>query len=82
MNEFSKAWKTSFDFSSRSRRKDYGMFARINCLVSLLAAFIPLVNIVYPLAAIVLRFALSVRRLHDMGKRGWWWLCPVPLGAF
>ncbi|WP_104401963.1 DUF805 domain-containing protein [Vibrio penaeicida] len=78
MNEFLKAWKNPFDFSSRSRRKDYWMFALINILVSLLVAFIPLVNVVYPLAVIVPQFALAVRRLHDVGKSGWWLLCPVP----
>ena len=78
MNEFLKAWKNPFDFSSRSRRKDYWMFALINFLVSLLVAFIPLVNVIYPLAVLVPQLALAVRRLHDVGKSGWWLLFPLP----
>ena len=73
------------DFSGRSRRREYWMFALINVgiIVALTvldavtgslseSAGIGLLSGLYCLAALVPSIAVSVRRLHDTGKSAWW----------
>jgi uncharacterized membrane protein YhaH (DUF805 family) len=38
-----------------------------------LAAFIYLLLVLYGLASLVPGLAVTVRRLHDTGRSGWWW---------
>jgi uncharacterized membrane protein YhaH (DUF805 family) len=94
MEWFQLAWKRYADYSGRSRRKEYWMFSLINCLIVFaleIAAFaltkfgvgfiffLALVGI-YALASVVPSMSLSVRRLHDTGRSGWWLLIGlVPL---
>lgn len=38
---------------------------------------------IYVLASLVPTLAVSVRRLHDINKSGWWMLlCLIPMGGF
>lgn len=74
------------DFTGRARRKEFWMFMLLMIVVSLVASTIDamlnmsgLVLGVYgPLSLIVLvafltpQFAVSVRRLHDTNRSGWW----------
>ncbi|UAB71199.1 DUF805 domain-containing protein [Vibrio sp. SCSIO 43132] len=85
MNEFIKAWQLAFEFKGRSRRKDYWMFLLINFILNMVVSFIPLINVVYPLMALVPQIGLGIRRLHDIGKSGWWMASPfagVPVVLF
>jgi uncharacterized membrane protein YhaH (DUF805 family)/regulator of sirC expression with transglutaminase-like and TPR domain len=73
-------------FSGRARRKEYWMFALFNFIFALVASLIDLgiglltfaafglglLYIVYTLAVFVPGLAVSVRRLHDVGKSGWY----------
>ncbi len=68
------------DFKGRARRKEFWMFMLINWVISMVLAiigslihFTPLGSI-YNLAVLVPTLGVGVRRLHDMGKSGWWWL--------
>ncbi|ATS20582.1 membrane protein [Xanthomonas phaseoli pv. phaseoli] len=93
------------DFNGRSRRKEYWMFALMQCLVlfvfgglfavaalalgnengpGALAWLICAVMVIVCLALIVPGIAVTVRRLHDQDKSGWFYLISlVPyVGAF
>ena len=68
-------------FQGRARRKEYWMFTLVNfiiaCVLSLLTRFIGIFGIlsfVYSLAILIPSIAVCVRRLHDIGKSGWWFL--------
>ncbi|MGW2783307.1 DUF805 domain-containing protein [Streptomyces populi] len=77
-------------FSGRARRQEYWMFTLINSLiyVALAAIGFGLLNTValaaiYELATLIPGLAVSVRRLHDTGRSGWWLLIAlVPLVGF
>ena len=73
----------------RARRKEYWMFVLFNFIFAV-AAFIidnilgsfPLIYMLYCLAIIVPGIAVSIRRLHDIGKSGWWFLiCLIPIAG-
>ncbi|MDT0378598.1 DUF805 domain-containing protein [Streptomyces sp. DSM 42041] len=76
-------------FSGRARRKEYWMFTLFNAivLVALLAiGFAALgengvyLYLVYVVAVLVPTLAVTVRRLHDTGRTGWWYFISfVPL---
>ena len=72
-------------FSGRARRKEYWMFFLINLLISavliaidsLIGTFSPqtsfgLLQGLYSLAVLIPSIAVTVRRLHDTGRTGWW----------
>ena len=79
-------------FSGRARRKEYWMFTLFNIifiiLVSLLDSILfktafdgfgPL-YVIYFLAIFIPGLAVGIRRLHDVGKSGWWiFIILIPL---
>ena len=84
MNWYLKALKQYADFKGRARRKEYWMFILFNIIFAFLAALIDnimgtaspelgygLFYIVYGLAVFIPGLAVTVRRLHDVGKSGW-----------
>lgn len=76
-------------FSGRARRKEYWMFLLINLVVSVALALIDsligsvsesgmgLLSSVYSIGVLIPLLALSVRRLHDIGRTGWWVLISI-----
>src|SRR5580658_7000413 len=89
MSWYLMVWKRAFEFSGRSRRKEYWMFSLIHLsiqLVLLIAGVVlaameharigqifTLVAMVYWIVGIIPYVACFVRRLHDTGRAGWWW---------
>ncbi len=75
------------EFSGRARRKEYQMFALFNFiilfvigLVDTLAGSPGVLGMLYGLAVLIPSIAVSVRRLHDTDRSGWWFLIAlVPL---
>lgn len=69
------------DFKGRSRRSEYWWAWLFTALVAgVLSAIVPALSGVWSLAILVPSLAISVRRLHDIGKSGWWYLiCLIPL---
>ena len=76
---FQEAVKTCFgkyvDFSGRASRSEYWWFVLAYVIVAIVAGFIH--QVVYGL--VILAFLLPLlaagaRRLHDIGKSGWWLL--------
>jgi uncharacterized membrane protein YhaH (DUF805 family) len=74
-------------FTGRSRRKEYWMFALVNaiiyCVLYAVALLLMMRNtnaglavmglcVIYALAGLVPGLAVTVRRLHDINKSGWW----------
>ena len=70
-------------FSGRARRSEYWYFTLFNLIilsiltfVGLLIRFHPLGNI-YSLIVLIPSIAVGVRRMHDVGKSGWFLLIPI-----
>ncbi|BDR15545.1 aminopeptidase [Vibrio sp. STUT-A11] len=65
-------------FNGRARRKEYWMFFLFNLLITIVLEIIDgilgtaLIGAVYGLAVLIPSIAVTVRRLHDIGRTGWW----------
>lgn len=64
------------NFSGRAPRAEFWWFFLFQLLVSL----IPLVGTLAALAFLIPSLAVTVRRFHDIGRSGWWYLLPVAVG--
>jgi uncharacterized membrane protein YhaH (DUF805 family) len=76
-------------FSGRARRKEYWMFFLFNLIVNFILGFIEgllgaalhinlsFITILYTLAVFIPVIAVAVRRMHDIGRSGWWILFPI-----
>lgn len=75
---FVESIKTCFGkyatFEGRARRSEYWYFCLFNFLVGLLLGWIPVIGWLIYLALFLPGIAVGVRRLHDIGKSGWWLL--------
>lgn len=80
MNWYIKCLKQYVDFSGRASRMEFWMFALFNFLISLVLAIVDFtlglgfLQPLYALAVLLPALAVSVRRLHDTGRAGWWLL--------
>ena len=82
---FIEAVKLAFshyaDFKGRSRRSEYWWFTLFNMIVSgLISSILPELAGVWSLVVLVPGLAICIRRLHDAGKSGWfylWMLLPI-----
>jgi len=83
MKWYLKVLKQYTDFNGRARRKEYWMFVLFNLIFSMVWGFIcgfagfPEMAQLYTLAIIIPTIAVGVRRMHDVGKSGWFILIPV-----
>ena len=72
-------------FDGRARRKEYWMFILFNIIITAVLALIDsligtvirqagfgLLQGLYDLAVLIPSIAVTVRRLHDTGRTGWW----------
>ena len=80
MNWYLAVLKNYAGFSGRARRKEYWTFVLFNVIFSIVALILDyLVGTVvlflalYALAVLIPGIAVLVRRLHDVGKSGWWY---------
>ncbi|MAM04902.1 MAG: hypothetical protein CMD06_02970 [Flavobacteriales bacterium] len=72
MDNFIAVLKKYSDFESSSSRKEYWMFVLFNIVFSSLASIIsPKISMLYSLFIFIPALAVTVRRLHDVGKSGW-----------
>lgn len=60
-------------FEGRARRSEYWWWTLATFIVGIIVSFIPVLNLLVPLALFVPGIAVAVRRLHDLNKSGWWW---------
>ena len=90
MNYYLKVLKNYAVFSGRARRKEYWMFVLFNMIVSFLLGMVDgatgmldeatgrgTISSIYSLAVLVPTIAVAVRRMHDVGKSGWYMLIPI-----
>ena len=63
------------DFQGRSRRSEY-WWASLSLAVigAIVGAILGNLSFIWSLAVLVPGIAITVRRLHDIGKSGWWYL--------
>jgi len=69
------------DFSGRARRTEYWMFILFSVIVTFVIELVygltgmgGLLYSVYFLVSLIPSFSVIIRRLHDTGRSGWWWL--------
>lgn len=84
MNWYLKVLKDHYlDFSSRARRKEFWMFNLINIIISWSLSLLDLAigttiftlfSTIYTVLVIIPNIAVSIRRLHDTGRSGWFYL--------
>ena len=87
MNWYLEVLKKYVAFSGRARRTEYWMFSLFNFIALILLAGIdgvlgttPLFYLVYALGVLLPSLAVSIRRLHDTNRSGWWLLISlIPL---
>ncbi len=82
MNWYLQVLKRYAEFSGRSRRKEFWFFALFNIIIAVglgvvdtilaMSIGVMFLNPLYFLAVLVPTLAVSVRRLHDTGRSGWW----------
>lgn len=81
MNWYLEVLKKYAVFDGRARRTEYWMFVLFNAIVYFVLSFVEglvggpgILAMVYGLAVLVPGLAVSVRRLHDTSRSGWWLL--------
>lgn len=81
MNWYLNVLSKYAEFDGRARRQEYWMFGLINFMISFAIGFIEglfdasgVLSMLYLLAMFIPCLAVSVRRLHDIGKSGWYCL--------
>lgn len=79
-------WQRAFNFTGRSRRKEYWaatLFNSIFIFIFLASIFIEdhsiskilyFLYVIFILITVIPNFSLCIRRLHDVGKSGWFYL--------
>lgn len=79
------------DFGGRAARAEYWLFQIVNAAIRIglvilawaVSWWLIILLVIYGLALFLPTWALSVRRLHDTGRSGWWLLLHwVPFGSF
>jgi len=82
MNWYLKALRQYADFSGRATRQEFWMFVLFNIIFSVFSTLIDyslgtgfegggIISSIYSLAVLIPSLAVTVRRLHDIGKSGW-----------
>jgi len=93
MDWYMKVIRNYTGFAGRARRKEFWMFSLFNLIFAIVAMILdrmlgltihPMpygaIYIIYGLAVLVPALAVAVRRLHDVGKSGWFLLIAlIPL---
>ncbi|MWP62613.1 DUF805 domain-containing protein [Gilliamella sp. Pas-s25] len=72
--------KNYANFNGRARRKEYWMFVLFSVILAVLTIIIDkiigndlmIVTCILSLALLLPNLAVTVRRLHDTNKSGWW----------
>jgi len=87
MNYYVEVLKKYAVFTGRARRKEYWMFVLFNILISIGISIVEailntgsILGGIYGLAVLLPAIGVSIRRLHDTNRSGWWLLISlVPL---
>lgn len=80
LSNYTNVFKNCTNFAGRADRKEYWMFVAVNILASLVLGIvdgitgIPVLGLLYMLVALLPSIAVTIRRLHDTDRSGWWML--------
>ncbi|MDV5168416.1 DUF805 domain-containing protein [Photobacterium rosenbergii] len=87
MNWYIHVLKNYAVFKGRAQRQEYWYFFLFNIIISIALSMLDsalgnpgagegagIIGTVYSLAILIPSIAVGVRRLHDIGKTGWWML--------
>lgn len=81
MQWYLKVLKNYVGFHGRASRTEYWMFLLINAIITFLLSLLDnlantdnMISGIYGLLTLLPLIAVGVRRLHDIGKSGWWYL--------
>ena len=88
MNWYIKVISNYTAFEGRARRKEFWMFFLINLIISAILQVIDFtvfgidnelnpISTIYSLAVLLPNIAVSIRRMHDINKSGWYMLIPI-----
>ena len=83
--EATKLYFTHYaDFKGRSRRSEYWWATLVIGIIgAIMTSLLGELSWIWSLAVLIPNLALCVRRLHDIGKSGWWYLIGlIPLVGF
>ena len=79
-------------FSGRAQRMEYWMFFLFNIIIAFGIGFVlgfigsilgmgtalsNSISVIYSLAILIPSIAVAIRRMHDIGRSGWWILFPL-----
>lgn len=88
MKNYLYVWKNAFKFNGRASRTEFWTFSLVNLLILMLCYLVGgrLLVVVFELLVFLPNTSVSVRRLHDVNKSGWWYFIlfipPVSLLVF
>ena len=83
MNYYLKVLQNYATFGGRARRSEYWYFILFNTIISFGLGFVAglmqvnWISNIYTLAVLIPSIAVAVRRMHDVGKSGWFALVPI-----
>ena len=83
MNWYLTVLQKYFVFSGRARRSEYWYFILFHYLILIAFGLIgnlvkmPLLSSLYTLVIIIPSISAIVRRMHDVGKSGWFCFIPI-----
>ena len=88
MNWYLEVWKKFAVFDGRAGRSEYWFFTLFNVIIYVVLGIIgalikfPFLPLIYLVAVLIPSLAVTVRRLHDTDRTGWWILLGiVPFGG-
>jgi uncharacterized membrane protein YhaH (DUF805 family) len=83
MKYYLKVLQNYATFKGRASRSEYWYFVLFNVIFSIVLGFVsgivdlPILYTIYSLALLIPSIAVAVRRMHDVGKSGWFVLIPI-----
>ncbi len=83
MKYYFKALEKYFDFEGRASRSEYWYFALFNFLITIILSIFLNdfggidFSAIYTVLTLIPSIAVAVRRMHDVGKSGWYALIPI-----
>lgn len=83
MSYYLKVLKNYAKFDGRARRSEFWYFFLFNIIVAVVLNIIEnltgfsILSTIYSLAVLIPGIAVSIRRMHDVNKSGWYVLIPI-----
>jgi uncharacterized membrane protein YhaH (DUF805 family) len=83
MKFYLKVLQNYATFKGRASRSEYWYFVLFNIIFSIALSYVsgvvnlPILYTIYSLALLIPSIAVAVRRMHDVGKSGWFILIPI-----